>query len=93
MSPSGLTRVGRTTQGKPWATLFRPLRATDWPYDQEGEILRPNRGFPIALARLRHLTKFSLETIHAVLLRCFVLLVSVAFANRNAGINFVNRLI
>ncbi len=24
---------GGTTQGKPWATLFRPLRATGWPYD------------------------------------------------------------
>jgi hypothetical protein len=32
---SRLIRVRRTsTQGKPWATLFRPLRAMDWPYDR-----------------------------------------------------------
>ena|ERR1700722_7144801 len=30
MAPSGLIRVGEITQGKPWAKLFWPLRATDW---------------------------------------------------------------
>jgi hypothetical protein len=28
---------GGITQGKPGATLFRPLRATDWSYDRRGE--------------------------------------------------------
>jgi hypothetical protein len=37
-APSGLIPVGRTTQGKPWATLFRLLRATDWTYDRRGEL-------------------------------------------------------
>ena len=27
----GLIPVGELTQGKPWAKLFWPLRATDWP--------------------------------------------------------------
>jgi hypothetical protein len=30
LAPTGLIRVGRTTQGKPWATLFRPLRAKEF---------------------------------------------------------------
>jgi hypothetical protein len=29
-APSGLTRVGGITQGKPWAMLSWPLRATEW---------------------------------------------------------------
>ena len=40
VAPSGLIRVGRTTQGKPWATLFRPLRATDGRMTDEAKILR-----------------------------------------------------
>jgi hypothetical protein len=39
-APSGLIRMGGITQGKPWAMLSWPLRATDWkrpnsfgPYD------------------------------------------------------------
>ena len=30
VAPSGLILVGEITQGKPWAKLFWPLRATDW---------------------------------------------------------------
>src|ERR1700722_15474868 len=30
VAPSGLIRWGKITQGKPWAKLFWPLRATDW---------------------------------------------------------------
>src|ERR1700675_2641399 len=30
VAPSGLIRLGGITQGKPWAMLFWPLRATDW---------------------------------------------------------------
>jgi hypothetical protein len=30
VAPSGLIRVGRFSQGKPWAMLSWPLRATDW---------------------------------------------------------------
>jgi len=30
VAPSGLIRVGGITQGKPWAMLFWPLRATEW---------------------------------------------------------------
>jgi hypothetical protein len=70
--------------------------------------LRPKRGFPLCLALQRHPTKFLLETIHAVplrashfsaslnqrlILRCSPLLVSVAFAKRDAGVDFVNGLI
>ena len=33
VAPSGLIRVG-TRPLNPGATLFRPLRATDWPYDE-----------------------------------------------------------
>ena len=29
-APSGLIPLGELTQGKPWAMLFWPLRATDW---------------------------------------------------------------
>ena len=29
-APSGLIGVEEITQGKPWAKLFWPLRATDW---------------------------------------------------------------
>jgi hypothetical protein len=29
-APSGLMRVRGTSQGKPWAKLSWPLRATDW---------------------------------------------------------------
>ena len=34
VAPSGLIRVGRLPRVNPGATLFRPLRATDWPYDE-----------------------------------------------------------
>jgi hypothetical protein len=30
VAPSGPIWVGEITQGKPWAKLFWPLRATDW---------------------------------------------------------------
>jgi hypothetical protein len=30
LAPSGLIPLGELTQGKPWAMLFWPLRATDW---------------------------------------------------------------
>jgi hypothetical protein len=36
-SPFRAIRVGRANQGKPWAKLFWPLRATDWPYDRRDE--------------------------------------------------------
>jgi hypothetical protein len=40
VAPSGLILVGGVPQGKPWAKLFWPLRATDWRYDRRGKILR-----------------------------------------------------
>ena len=32
LAPSGRNVYFGLTQGKPWAKLFWPLRATDWPY-------------------------------------------------------------
>jgi hypothetical protein len=58
VAPSGLIRAGEISQGKPWAMLFWPLRATDWkrpnflifaPFNPGLSLIRPSEEGPYIL--------------------------------------------